>query len=67
MWYKVGPLAGSNGHYRELHNGIVSAQRGPAGAVLATCRAPVSSYSTLPRLSPRVYAGIGAGMVPALI
>ena len=38
MWYKleVGSLAGSNGHYRELHNGIVSlsAPRGPAGAVL---------------------------------
>ena len=34
MWHKVGSLAGSNGHYRELHNGIVSAQRGPAGAVL---------------------------------
>jgi hypothetical protein len=34
MWNKVGSLAGSNGHYQELHNGIVSAQRGPAGAVL---------------------------------
>jgi hypothetical protein len=38
MWYKVGSLSGSNGHYRELHNGIVSAQRGPAGAVFPADR-----------------------------